>query len=123
MVALRAFAWKALARQPAARVRFAVMAARTSQAALAGKRPEGRWASGPSFQSAKTCSMMAWPRCCTSATRRQGVVGLADRHDPSRLEAACARAITAGDPSYRTIKGILAAGTDRDLPAAAAAGG
>jgi hypothetical protein len=52
----------------------------------------------------------------------QGVVGLADRHDPSRLEAACARAITAGDPSYRTIKGILAAGTDRDAPAAAAAG-
>jgi hypothetical protein len=52
----------------------------------------------------------------------QGVVGLADRHDPSRLEAACAKAITAGDPSYRTIKGILAAGTDRDVPVAAAAG-
>ena len=47
---------------------------------------------------------------------------MADRHDRSRLEAACAKAITAGDPSYRTIKGILAAGTDRDLPAAAAAG-
>jgi transposase len=54
----------------------------------------------------------------------QGVVGLVDRHDPSRLEAACAKAITAGDPSYRTIKGILAAGTDRDqLPAAAGDGG
>jgi transposase len=52
----------------------------------------------------------------------QGVVGMADRHDPSRLEAACARAIAAGDPSYRTIKGILAAGADRGLPAAAAAG-
>ena len=52
----------------------------------------------------------------------QGVAGLADRHDPSRLEAACVKAITAGDPSYRTIKGILAAGTDRDIPAAAAAG-
>jgi transposase len=52
----------------------------------------------------------------------QGVVGLADRHDPSRLEAACAKAIAAGDPSYRTIKGILAAGTDRGIPAAAAAG-
>ena len=53
----------------------------------------------------------------------QGVVGLADRCDPSRLEAACARALAAGDPSYRTVKGILAAGTDRDqLPAAAAAG-
>ncbi len=50
----------------------------------------------------------------------QGVVGLADRHDPSRLEAACAKAIAAGDPSYRTVKGILAAGTDRSQPAAAA---
>ena len=44
----------------------------------------------------------------------QGVIGLADKHDPARLEAACAKAITAGDPSYRTIKGILAAGTERD---------
>ena len=31
-----------------------------------------------------------------------------------RLEAACARAITVGDPSYRTIRGILAAGTEHD---------
>jgi hypothetical protein len=52
----------------------------------------------------------------------QGVAGMADRCDPSRLEAACAKAITAGDPSYRTIKGILAAGTDRDQPVAAPAG-
>jgi hypothetical protein len=34
----------------------------------------------------------------------QGVAGLADRHDPSRLEAACAKAIAAGDPSYKTIR-------------------
>ncbi len=54
----------------------------------------------------------------------QGVIGLADRHDPGRLEAACAKAIGAGDPSYRTIKGILAAGTERDdVPAAAGDGG
>ncbi len=53
----------------------------------------------------------------------QGVIGLADRHDPSRLEAACAKAITAGDPSYRTIKGILAAGAERDQPPAAAGDG
>ena len=50
----------------------------------------------------------------------QGIVGLADKHDPARLEAACARATAAGDPSYRTVKGILAAGTERDqCPAAA----
>ena len=42
----------------------------------------------------------------------QGVLGLADKHYPDRLEAACAKATAAGDPSYRTIKGILAAGTE-----------
>jgi len=42
----------------------------------------------------------------------QGVLGLADRHGPDRLEAACAKAITVGDPSYRTVKGILAAATE-----------
>ena len=42
----------------------------------------------------------------------------------SRLEAACAKAVAAGDPSYRTVRGILAAGTERDrLPAAAGDGG
>jgi hypothetical protein len=53
----------------------------------------------------------------------QGVIGLADKHDPSRLEAACGKAITAGDPSYRTVRGILAAGAERDQPPAAAGDG
>jgi transposase len=54
----------------------------------------------------------------------QGVIGLADKHDPGRLEAACAKATAAGDPSYRTVRGILAAGAERDqLPAAAGDGG
>jgi hypothetical protein len=44
----------------------------------------------------------------------QGVLGLADRHGPGRLEAACAKAIAAGDPSYRTVKGILAAATEAE---------
>jgi transposase len=46
----------------------------------------------------------------------QGVIGLADKHQPGRLEAACATAIAAGDPSYRTVKGILAAGTEQTTP-------
>ncbi|MFR9773182.1 Mu transposase domain-containing protein [Nocardia sp. SC052] len=46
----------------------------------------------------------------------QGVLGLADRHGESRLELACAKAIAVGDPSYRTIKGILAAGLEADPP-------
>jgi hypothetical protein len=36
----------------------------------------------------------------------QGSSGLAGRHDPSRLEAACGKALAAGDPSYRAIKGV-----------------
>jgi hypothetical protein len=51
----------------------------------------------------------------------QGVIGLAEKHDSARLEAACARAIEAGDPSYKTIRGILAAGTETQ-PALAPAG-
>lgn len=49
----------------------------------------------------------------------QGVLRLADKHTPGRLDAACARALAVGDPSYRTVKGILAAGTEDDSPAAA----
>ncbi|MDQ0828188.1 hypothetical protein QF032_000032 [Streptomyces achromogenes] len=44
----------------------------------------------------------------------QGVLGLRKKYGDTRLEAACARAITVGDPSYRTIKGILVAGTESD---------
>jgi hypothetical protein len=51
------------------------------------------------------------------------VIGLADKHNAGALEAACAKAVTVGDPSYRTIKGILAAATERDAPPAAAGGG
>jgi transposase len=46
----------------------------------------------------------------------QGVLRLTDKHGPARLEAACAKAIAVGDPSYRTVKGILVAGTDADPP-------
>ncbi|MEU4332042.1 hypothetical protein [Nonomuraea dietziae] len=38
---------------------------------------------------------------------------MADKHNPERLEAACAKALAVGDPSHRTIKGILAAETDQ----------
>jgi transposase len=44
----------------------------------------------------------------------QGVIGLRDKHSDQRLEAACAKALAVGDPSYRTIKGILIAGTETD---------
>ncbi|MFB7293214.1 IS21 family transposase [Actinacidiphila glaucinigra] len=44
----------------------------------------------------------------------QGILGLRKKYGESRLEAACAKALTAGDPSYRTVKGILVAGTESD---------
>ena len=51
----------------------------------------------------------------------QGILGLRERHDAGRLEAACRKAIEAGDPSYRTIKGILTAGVETE-PAPPGAG-
>jgi transposase len=53
----------------------------------------------------------------------QGVLGLADKHGTARLEAACGKAITVGDPSYRTVKGILVAGVETDPPPPAAGDG
>jgi hypothetical protein len=51
----------------------------------------------------------------------QGIIGLADRHGVDRLDAACRCAIQVGDPSYRTVKGILVAGTEHaGRPAVAA---
>ncbi|GAA3386308.1 Mu transposase domain-containing protein [Streptomyces racemochromogenes] len=43
----------------------------------------------------------------------QGILGLR-KYGDGRLEAACTKAITVGDPSYRIIKGILIAGTETD---------
>ncbi len=43
----------------------------------------------------------------------QGLLGLARRYSPRRLEAACARALHYGDASYRRLKRILAAGLDQ----------
>lgn len=44
----------------------------------------------------------------------QGVLRLADRYGDTRVEAASRRVIAAGDPSYRTVKGVLVAGTEND---------
>jgi hypothetical protein len=33
----------------------------------------------------------------------QGILGLADKYGPDRLDAACARSLAVGDPSYRTV--------------------
>ena len=43
----------------------------------------------------------------------QGIIRLADSYGEGRLDAACALALEVGDPSYRTVKGILAAGREQ----------
>jgi transposase len=43
----------------------------------------------------------------------QGIIGLADKYGPERLDAACRRALEVGDPAYRTVRGILAVGADK----------
>jgi len=55
----------------------------------------------------------------------QGIIGLADKYGPDRLDAACRRALEVGDPAYPTVRGILAVGADQqagtDPPGAASA--
>jgi transposase len=46
----------------------------------------------------------------------RGVLRLADQYGMERLEAGCARARSFGDPSLRTIKGILERGLDQAAP-------
>ena len=100
--------------------------------------PRGRrtdWADLPEHQAGFFMRTPAWchaqagmvgPACATLVgellavnalfrlRQAQGVLRLGQRHGDARLEAACARALEAGDPSYRTVKGILAAGTEHD---------
>ena len=50
----------------------------------------------------------------------QAILGLSGTYTDARLEAACRKADAAGDPSYRTIRNILAAGledVEHDRPA------
>jgi transposase len=42
----------------------------------------------------------------------QAILNLAGKYSDARLEAACRKATAAGDPSYRTIRNILAAGLE-----------
>jgi transposase len=74
------------------------------------------WCQSQALQVGPACSALVEDLLAVSALFRlrqaQGVLRLAERHGDTRLEAACARALEAGDPSYKTVKGILAAGTE-----------
>jgi hypothetical protein len=45
----------------------------------------------------------------------QGVIRLAEKYEPERLDAACRRALEVGDPTLRTVRGILQSGTEHDV--------
>jgi Integrase core domain len=47
----------------------------------------------------------------------QGVLRLGQAKGDTRLEAACRRALESGDPSYKTVKGVLVAGTEGEASA------
>jgi transposase len=42
-----------------------------------------------------------------------GVIRLADRYGRERVDAACARAVSIGSPSFKTVQSILKSGLDR----------
>ena len=48
-----------------------------------------------------------------------GILRLAEKYGPGRLNAACGRANAFGDPSYRTVKTILEKGLDQETALAA----
>lgn len=51
----------------------------------------------------------------TNLRSAQAILSLAERNEPTSVEAACNKAQRVGDPTYRTIKGILGAGTEADV--------
>ncbi len=76
------------------------------------------WCRNTAAEVGPSCSAVITEFMAVNAIHRlrsaQGVLALRKDVGAERLDAACARALEVGDPSYRTIKGILAAGTEHD---------
>ena len=88
--------------------------------AHAGWRPSRfvDWAStiGPQTAALVTAILADRPHPEQGYRSCLGILRLAKRYDPARLEAACARALTAGARSYRHVAAILKRGLDRVTP-------
>ena len=54
------------------------------------------------------------PHALYRLRQAQGVLRLGEKYGADRLDAACRRAIEIGDPEYKTVKGILIAGTENE---------
>jgi transposase len=74
-----------------------------------------RWATtiGPQTATLVTAVLADRPHPEQGYRSCLGILRLAKRYDPARLEAACARALAAGARSYRHVAAILQRGLDR----------
>jgi transposase len=78
-----------------------------------------RWAESIGPETAKLAAAILVERPHPEQGYRSclGILRLSKRYGPERLEAACARAMTAGGRSYRHVESILKHGLDRLAPA------
>jgi transposase len=76
-----------------------------------------RWATtiGPQTAALVTAILADRPHPEQGYRSCLGILRLAKRYDPARLEAACARALAAGARSYRHVDAILRRGLDRPV--------
>ncbi len=81
-----------------------------------------RWATtiGPQTAALVTAILADRPHPEQGYRSCLGILRLAKRYEPARLEAACARALAAGARSYRHVDAILKRGLDRTTPLPAA---
>jgi transposase len=81
-----------------------------------------RWATtiGPQTAALVTAILADRPHPEQGYRSCLGILRLAKRYDPARLEAACTRALAAGARSYRHVDAILKRGLDRTAPLPAA---
>jgi len=86
--------------------------------ALAWKRQSPRWCRGQAAEIGPSClqivEQLLADRILDNLRAVQGIIRLAIQYGPSRLEAACIRALGFDNPRYRTVKSILKQGLDQD---------
>jgi transposase len=71
---------------------------------------------GPATGALVTTILERWPHPEQGYRACLGLLSLRKRYTDARLEAACARALTTGATSYKSVKSILGAGLDRVVP-------
>ncbi len=80
-----------------------------------------RWARtvGPQTERLIAAVLAGYPHPALAYRSCLGILRLAERYEPSRLERAAARSLAFGGASYKSVSHVLKAGLDREaLPAA-----